>query len=255
MFWRPKARDLHAEHQLEKIRERISGQRGMSALGDAVLGAVDGIITTFAVVAGSTGGKFSVQVVIVLGLANLIADGFSMAVSNFLSTRSKEEEIERAREDESWQIDTNPEGERLEVREIFARKGFDEDTINRIVHVITQDRNVWVETMLEDELNLQKIYEKPWRAATTTFFAFVLFGLVPLIPYIFSFPERILFPLSSTLAAIAFIILGIWKGIMLHNSLFHSALQTFIVGVIAALLAYSVGALLHSFFGLTPRLE
>ncbi len=253
-MWRQtRHRDLKEEHRPDRIRERISARGGQSWLGDAVLGGVDGIVTTFAVVAGSAGGQLSTQVVIVLGLANLIADGFSMAVSNYLGTRSRREEVEQAKQDESWQIDSYPAGEYREVREIFARKGFRGPTLDHIVDVITRDKEVWIDTMLEEELNLQRVPASPRRAAVVTFIAFVIFGSIPLIPFIFPIPaQRQLFLISGGLSAVAFAILGVWKGVMLHRPPLRSGLQTFLIGSIAAVLAYGVGALLHSLFGVAP---
>jgi VIT1/CCC1 family predicted Fe2+/Mn2+ transporter len=245
-------RNLREEHRPDKVRERIAAKGGESALGDAVLGAVDGIVTTFAVVAGSAGGRLSTDVVIILGLANLIGDGFSMAVSNYLSTRSRREEVDEARKDESWQIDRYPVGEYREVREIFARKGFRGATLNRIVEVITRDRDVWIDTMLEEELNLQRVPASPWRAAVVTFIAFGIFGSIPLIPFLFPiFPQQHLFLMSSTLSAAAFALLGVWKGLMLQRPAFRSGMQTLLIGSIAAILAYTVGALLHTLFGVS----
>jgi VIT1/CCC1 family predicted Fe2+/Mn2+ transporter len=252
-MWRDRRkRNPKSEHRPEKIRERLSRPKSGSVLGDAVLGGVDGIVTTFAVIAGSTGGKLSSEVVIVLGLANLIADGFSMAVSNYLNVKSEGEQVKRAREDESRQIEEYPKGERREVREIFARKGFEDETLDQIVEVISRDREVWIDTMLCDELRLLKAPENPRRAAAATFTAFVTLGFVPLIPYVLSFPPQILFLVSSMLAAFAFISLGIWKGVMLHSSPLRSGVQTLVVGGIAAMLAYAVGALLHFLFGMSP---
>jgi VIT1/CCC1 family predicted Fe2+/Mn2+ transporter len=250
MGWRRNNRDLKEEHRPERVRERLAARRGESALGDAVLGAVDGIVTTFAVVAGSAGGQFSTSVVIVLGLANLIADGFSMAVSNYLGTASRREEVDKARRDESWQIDHYPQGEYREVREIFARKGFHGATLNRIVEVITQNRDVWIDTMLEGELNLRRVARSPRQAAVVTFIAFVLFGFIPLIPFVFTaFPREYLFRISAGLSAAAFTALGVWKGLTLHRPPVRSGLQTLLVGSIAAALAYGVGVLLHGLFG------
>lgn len=249
---RDKDRSLVEEHNPENIRERISNDAEQSDLADLILGGVDGIITTFAIVAGSVGGHLPVQVVIILGLANLIADGFSMAVSNFLGTKSKEERVEQARADEKWQIDKYPEGERREIREIFAAKGFDERALDEIVEVITRDRDRWVETMLQEELSLDKSPQSPRRAAAATFIAFIIFGFVPITPYIFSLPPQLLFPLSAGLAVIAFLTLGVWKGIALGTSPLRSGVQTLLVGGIAALLAYGVGALLHIMFGVKP---
>ena len=253
-MWRQtRHRDLKEEHRPDRIRERISARGGESWLGDAVLGGVDGIVTTFAVVAGSAGGQLSTHVVIILGLANLIADGFSMAVSNYLGTRSRREEVEQAKQDESWQIESYPAGEYREVREIFARKGFRGPTLDRIVETITRDKEVWIDTMLEEELNLQKVAASPWRAALVTFIAFVIFGSIPLIPFVFPVSVRQhLFLISGGLSAVAFAILGVWKGVMLHRPPLRSGLQTFLIGSIAAVLAYGVGAVLHSLFGVAP---
>lgn len=249
-FGNRKQRDLEEEHRPEVIRQRMS-KNGKSALGDSVLGGVDGIITTFAVVAGSTGGRLSTQVIVVLGVASLFADGFSMAVSNFLSTSSKREEVKRAREDEAWQIGKYPKGERQEIREIFARKGFGGQTLDQIEEVISRNHGVWVDTMIEDELNLEKHPGNPWTAATATFIAFLVFGFVPLVPYVFSMPEPLAFNVSAGLSGVAFIVLGVIKGLRLGRSPARSGLQTFLIGAFAAVLAYSIGVLLRSLFGVT----
>ncbi len=253
MWQQTRHRDLKEEHRPEKIRERISARGGQSWLGDAVLGGVDGIVTTFAVVAGSAGGQLSTHVVIILGLANLFADGFSMAISNYLGTRSRREEVEEAKEDESWQIESYPLGEHREVREIFARKGFRGPTLDHIVDVITRDKEVWIDIMLEEELNLQTVAASPRRAALVTFIAFVLFGSIPLMPFVLPIrTQQHLFLTSAVLSAVAFAILGVWKGAMLHRPPLRSGLQTFLIGSIAALLAYGVGAVLHLLFGVAP---
>lgn len=247
MWWRRTERNLLDEHREEVIRERISKSGGESILGDTVLGAVDGIITTFAVVAGTAGGGLPVEVITVLGVANLIADGFSMAVSNFLSTRSRHQEVQRAREDEHWQIEQHPDGERKEIREIFARKGFRGPVLDHIVHVITRNRETWVDTMLLEELDLQKTTSSPWRAAVATFAAFSLFGFIPLIPYFVPLVELPdLFMTSCVLSSAAFMLLGAWKGYVLERSLIRDGIQTLLIGGIAAVLAYSIGALLHA---------
>jgi VIT1/CCC1 family predicted Fe2+/Mn2+ transporter len=239
-------RDLREEHRPEQIGRRLSRPGGHSALGDAVLGGVDGIVTTFAVVAGCAGGRLPTAIVIILGLANLVADGFSMAVSNYLGTRSRQQEVERARKDESWQIERYPEGEQQEVREIFRRKGFEGATLDRIVEVITDNRDTWVDTMLREELNLNATAARPVRAALATFAAFIGFGAVPLVPFLVAaLPADRLFAISAVASGAAFLALGVWKGVMLQRSPLRSGLQTLVIGGAAAALAYSTGALLH----------
>jgi VIT1/CCC1 family predicted Fe2+/Mn2+ transporter len=205
------------------------------------------------VVAGSAGGGLPTAAIVVLGLANLIADGFSMAVGNYLGTRSRLEEVERARRDEAWQIRQYPQGEQAEVREIFARKGFAGETLDRIVETITADREVWVETMMHEELRLSAVSVRPRRAAIATFLAFALFGFAPLIPFVLpGFAADRLFAVSTGFAAFAFVLLGFWKGSVLKTSRLGSVAQTLAIGAVAAGLAYGAGALLHSLFGLSP---
>ncbi len=254
MLRRWKKRNLQDEHHPDAVRKRVAATHGESGLGDAVLGGVDGIVTTFAVVAGTTGGRLSVEVIIVLGFANLIADGFSMAVSNYLGTRSRHEEVERARQDEHWQIEQYPKGEEQELREIFSRKGFRGATLSHIVEVIMKNREVWVDTMLVDELKMPKAVARPLRSAAATFFSFVFFGFIPLFPFLIPvFPPDSLFLGSCLLAALAFMLLGAGKGYVLEQAPLRSAVQTLAIGAIAAGLAYSVGDLLHTVFGVAPK--
>jgi VIT1/CCC1 family predicted Fe2+/Mn2+ transporter len=221
-----------------------------SALGDFVLGGVDGVITTFAVAAGSAGGQLPTAIVIILGLANLIADGFSMAVSNYLGTKSRQEEFARSRADERWQIERYPEGEREEIRQIFARKGFKGDTLEQIVEVVTHDREVWVDTMMAEELKLSDTSTRPFRAATTTFLAFSLCGFLPLVPFVLDIADfRTMFVISAVLAAGTFLALGVGKGLVLGLPPFRSGLQTLAIGGGAAVLAYAVGSAAQLLFG------
>jgi VIT1/CCC1 family predicted Fe2+/Mn2+ transporter len=253
-MWSWKERDLQGEHHPEAVRRRVAAPQGESVLGDAVLGGVDGIITTFAIVAGTTGGRLPVAVIIVLGFANLVADGFSMAVSNYLGTRSRHEEVERAKQDEHWQIDQYPQGEEQEVREIFKRKGFRGATLDHIVDVITRNREVWVNTMLAEELKMSKSGARPLRAAVATFLSFVFFGFVPLLPFLIPwFPPEGLFMASSVLASLAFMALGAWKGYVLDQAPLRASFQTLGIGAVAAGLAYSIGAVLHTIFGVAPE--
>lgn len=218
-----------------------------------MLGGVDGVITTFAVVAGSAGGRLSIGTIIVLGLANLVADGFSMGISNYLGTKSRQEEVERARADEAWQIDAHPEGERQEIRAIFARKGFGGGMLDRVVEVITSDRKVWIDTMMEQELKLSEIAARPMRAGLVTFAAFAVCGFIPLLPFFLgSEAERGLFVMSTAMAATTFFVLGAAKGIVLHRAPVFAGLQTLLIGGAAAGLAYGVGDVLANLMNRGP---
>ena len=241
---------LEAEHSPEAIRDRLAIRTSVGYLGDAVLGAIDGCVTTFAVVAAAVGGGFSGNVIIVLGFANLIADGFSMAVSNYLGTKSQRQEIENARATEHRHIEEIPEGEREEIRQIFAGKGFTGEVLEEIVTVITADRKLWVDTMVTEELGMDGGNRLPRRAALATFVAFICVGLLPLIPFLVPHLDHATrFIASAVMTAFAFAAVGVTKGVLLQRSALRSGLETLITGGGAAALAYFVGAWLRRVYG------
>lgn len=235
---------LAADHTPDAIRQRIASSTQHSYIGDFVLGAVDGTVTTFAIVAGVAGAGLSAGIAIVLGLANVVADGFSMAASNYLKARADHQVVERIRQLEHDHIDAIPEGERAEVREIFAQKGFDGDLLDRIVEVITSDHRRWVDTMLTEEWGLQLELPSPVRAAVTTFAAFIGAGLVPLTPLFVAawLAGNQMFIASAALTATTFFAIGVVRGHVTARRKLTAGLETLLIGGVAAGLAYLIGA-------------
>ncbi len=243
--------NLADEHTPGAIQTRLAAATSHSYLRDFVYGAMDGAVTTFAVVSGTAGASLSPGIAVVLGVANLLADGFSMAVGNYLSTKTEHEVIQRARRIEEAHIDQIPEGEREEIRQIFAGKGFDGDVLQQIVEVITNDRRQWVDTMITEEHGLRLESPSPTIAALVTFVAFALAGLVPLIPFLFIDTKSLgqLFVTSSLATGVTFFFIGWFKGHLLNRNRWRSAAETLTVGVIAAVLAYGVGGWLRGIVG------
>jgi VIT1/CCC1 family predicted Fe2+/Mn2+ transporter len=238
---------LHDEHTHEAIARRLAQATTHSYVGDFILGAVDGAVTTFAIVAGAAGAGLSNGVVLVLGLANVLADGLSMAGGNFLRARSDQQMVERVRRLEETHIERIPEGEREEIRQIYRAKGFDGEMLERIVQVITEDRQQWVDTMLTEEWGLQLKPPSPWRAGLATLAAFVLAGLVPLVPALiwFSRNSTDTFVTSSLLTGVAFFLIGVIRGRIVDRRPLAAGFETLLIGGSAALLAYLVGRLLE----------
>ena len=242
---------LRSEHHPEVIRQRLEAPTKQTILSDAVLGGIDGCVTTFAVVSGVTGAGLPSSVALVLGFANLLADGFSMAASNYESIKADAEQIEKVRISEHAHIDQIPEGEREEIRQIFKKKGFDGEVLESIVETICSDRHLWVDTMLTEEHGLQKVSKSPLKAAIATGSSFIAVGTVPLIPFMLPNMEKgMQFTISAILAAIMFFAIGVIKSRFLSRPIFSSGMSTLLTGGAAAALAYIVGYVLREIFGL-----
>ena len=242
-------RSLSEEHTARAVSARLGRSRSPSYLHDFIYGAIDGAVTTFAVVAGVQGANLDETVVIILGAANLIADGFSMAVSNYLGSRAERQRRERARGEEELHIREVPEGEREEIRQIFAAKGFEGDDLERIVDVITSDRDLWIETMMSEELGFSSTDPNEIRAALTTLAAFVTVGFLPLMIYVYDLVGTTAvadpFVWSAVMTGIAFFVVGTVKSRFVEQAWWRSGLETLAVGGAAACLAYAAGALLQ----------
>ncbi len=228
-------------HHPEQIKARLESGQSHSYLRDFVYGGIDGTVTTFAVVSGVIGASLENKTILILGMANLIADGFSMAASNYLGTRTEIEERTLIQEFEYQQIKENPRGEKEEVKQILAAKGFKGDLLERSVNLFIEDKDRWVDFMLTEEYGLSSATRSAVKAGLTTFIAFSIFGLIPLLPYIGIIPPSFL--VSCILTGVAFFLIGSMKSRWTSESYLASGFKTFAIGAIAAALAYFVGTL------------
>jgi VIT1/CCC1 family predicted Fe2+/Mn2+ transporter len=233
--------ELEHEHTEDAIAERISSSNH-NYIRDFIYGGIDGSVTTFAIVSGVSGAELSTAVVLILGFANLIADGFSMAASNYLGTKAEHEDYERLERVEHRHIRLEPEGEREEIRQIYRAKGFEGEELEKAVELITSDKDIWVKTMLTEEYGLPAEVRSPINAAAATFAAFVACGLVPLLPYVFGLGSSFL--VSCIATGGTFFLIGSLKSRWSTSGWFRSGTETFIVGGLAAALSYGIGVLL-----------
>ena len=212
---------------------------------DFIYGSIDGAVTTFAIVAGVVGAGLPPGIILILGFANLFADGFSMAMANFQSIKAKNEFIQMKRKQEEAEIENDKEEEIEEVREIYRKKGFKDELLEEIVRTITSRKKVWVDTMMKEELGLIEDKKSPVDSSVSTFLGFNLIGIIPLIPFIVFFMidsiDSLAFLYSTISVMVAFFLVGIIKGQIVKKSKIRSGMYTLIIGGTAAIVAYSVG--------------
>ncbi|GAA0191669.1 VIT1/CCC1 transporter family protein [Fulvivirga kasyanovii] len=221
-------------------------------IAEFVYGGIDGAITTFAVVAGAAGASADLTWVLIFGFANLIADGFSMSVGNFFSVKADRDNFEKHKAVEYWEVDNLREREVEEIREIYAAKGFEGELLEKVVEVITADKDIWVDTMMKEELEMTKDDKTPFKTAFATFASFSVIGIIPLLAYVFAalfdFATDNLFMMSSIATGIALMFVGYLKSIVTNTRWVKGVLETLLLGGLAAFLAYFVGEVLARYF-------
>jgi VIT1/CCC1 family predicted Fe2+/Mn2+ transporter len=236
---------LEHSHTREGIHARLARDPHGNYLRDWIYGGVDGTITTFAVVAGVVGADLPGSVVLVLGLANLIADGFAMGAGNYSGTKADLDDYGRLLAIEKKHIALVPSGEREEIRQIFGLKGFSGADLERIVDVITSDKERWAKTMAVEEYGLSPAVKSPVLAALSTSAAFVLCGLVPLISYLMGYSLA----LCAVATGLVFFSIGALKSRWSLAGWARSGLETLLIGMSAAALSFGVAfglrALVH----------
>jgi vacuolar iron transporter family protein len=230
-------------HSQAEIEARIGKPAGRGYLRDVVYGAIDGSVTTFAIVAGVAGAGLSPWVIIALGIANVLADGFSMAAGNYSGTKAELDDARRLRQVEETHIRTYPEGEMRELREILRLKGLSGDALDSAVEQISQNREQWIQLMLEGEYGLASVDPHPLNAAWATFAAFLAAGMIPLLPFLFGLEDAFL--LSTIATLVTFFAIGAFKSKWSLSPWWRSGIETFLIGGTAALIAYFVGTLFN----------
>ncbi|MFC0264698.1 VIT1/CCC1 transporter family protein [Fontibacter flavus] len=234
-----------------KIHQEISFLGSFqNYLREFVYGGIDGAVTTFAVVAGAVGANLDPSIIIILGFANLFADGFSMSVGAYLSAKSEKEHYKKHRNIEYWEIETIPEIERKEVEDIYRAKGFEGKLLQDVVDVIVSDKDRWVDEMMKNELEMIPDSKSPFKIGLATLISFILVGFIPLIVYVYDYFRDLnydKFFWTSLFTGLAFLLIGWMKSYVNQTNTLKSITETLALGFIAALVAYYVGDILETF--------
>ncbi|SHH21232.1 VIT1/CCC1 transporter family protein [Thermosipho atlanticus] len=248
--------ELHKKaHEEKYIKEEPHKTEQGKYIGSAVYGASDGIVTTFAVVAGVVGAQLDPKIVLILGFANLFADGFSMAIGDYLSEKSERDYIESERQRELWEVEHFPDAERKEIEEIYKRKGIKGEKLNILVDIITSDKNLWVDTMMKEELGLMSDEDtSPLKSAVVTFLSFVIAGFMPLIAYVFAsfvpFFVKHSFLSASIITSFTLFLVGALRQFITDVKWYLGGLEMLLVGGLSATVAFLIGYVLRTIFGI-----
>lgn len=219
---------------------------------EIIYGGIDGIVTTFAVVAGFTGAalsssdtaQFSFLIVLLFGLANLFADAASMGLGNFLSVRSEKDLYAAKREGEVAALRRNPEHEVSETVRIMEAKGFSTPDATTLANLYRTNEVYWTDFMMQHDLEMSDPRgENEVLTGLATFVSFLIFGAIPLLPFMLQSEgdafTAFIFSSIGTLAAL--ITLGLLKWRVIGTKLLPSLIEVVLVGGTAAVLAYFVG--------------
>ncbi len=231
---------------------RASGEPHGSGVGqyihDIVYGANDGIVTTFAVVSGVTGADLAPYVVVIMGFANVLADGLSMGLGNYLSNRSRRDHYQRVYKEEAKEIEDIPEIEREEIRDVFRAKGFSGADLETVTAIITSNKKVWIDTMMREEHGMApEDTDNAILHAFTTFFAFIFFGSIPVLPYLIPMSDASRFSVTIAATAVALLVVGLLRSWVTRERFFRGPLEILSIGAVCALVAYFVGVALRGF--------
>lgn len=241
----------------ELLAEHLAEEHPQSALAsyfkEVIYGGIDGIVTTFAVVAGFSGAALSNEtttqlsflVVLLFGLANLFADAASMGLGNFLSVRSEQDLYKSERAKETHEVRTNPEMEYEETITLMMQKGYNEEDARALADLYRKNEEYWVDFMMNHELEMSDPRDdNPVLTGLATFFSFLVFGVIPLLPFMVftDATAEFAFQLSILGTFAALVTLGLLKWRVVGSKLWSSLFEVVTVGSVAAVLAFIVGS-------------
>lgn len=242
------------EYTSEEFKKQLATEHRLSAfstyLKEIVYGGVDGIVTTFAVVAGFTGAQsndsvltaVSITTVLLFGFANLFADGISMGLGNVLSVRADKDVYKREKEKELKKIKTDKDAEIAETIFLLKKEGFTEKQAKDLTAIYVTNEQYWLTFMMNNELEMSNPEnENPVLTGLFTFLSFLFFGAIPILPYLFLSHSPNLFMIASISALGALVMLGILRYQVTREPLLRSVGEVVILGGTSAVIAYLVG--------------
>jgi len=239
------------ERAAEKVPAAVEQHRGSSGeyVKSVVFGGLDGIVTTFSLIAAAVGANLSVDVIVTLGFANLIADAIAMGLGDYISEKAEIEYVRSEQAREKWELDNYPEGEKKEMIDIYKDKyKMSEEDANELIEIFARYPEAFLDLMMVEELELlpPDSDPHPMLNGLVTFTSFTVCGVIPLIVYVIARAAHYadhsgLFGVAIAATAVTIFLLGAFKGLMSRLPWWRQGFYTLCVGGTATAVAYLVG--------------
>lgn len=224
--------------------ERWHSTRYGGSLRAAVFGINDGLISNFGLVMGVAGTEVDARIVLLAGLAGLLAGAFSMAAGEYVSVRSQRELYEQQLALEKQELDASPDEEREELALIYQAKGIPADQAEALARQILSNPDTAIETLAREELGLDpSALGSPWSAALSSFCAFAVGAVIPVLPYLLGARSQAL-AASALLCGLSLFVVGALISVFTGRNFAYSGLRMVGIGALAAAVTFAVGKLL-----------
>jgi VIT1/CCC1 family predicted Fe2+/Mn2+ transporter len=230
--------------QLSRFEKRHRSVGG-NAIRAAVLGGNDGLVSNFSLVMGVAGASANQAGVMLAGSAGLLAGALSMALGEWISVKSSQELYENQMQLEMEELETNPEGERKELKLIYMAKGIPEDQAEKIVDELLKDTKAAHEVLVKEELgiNAEELKGSAMEAALSSFFLFAIGAIIPLIPFMFTSGMKAIV-LSTVFSAFGLFLIGAAITLFTGRNVWFSGFRQVFFGLCAAAVTYGIGMLI-----------
>jgi vacuolar iron transporter family protein len=234
--------DFGPDHDIEADprAHKIEG----SWIRDATLGANDGLVSVLTLIAGVAGAT-SGRIVLLAGISALVAGAISMGVGAFVSARAYRAYFVNELQREMREMRELPDVEREEVREIYRGRGFEGEALEMVVRTITSNPRVWLRVMMQEELGLSEGFGQPLGAALTVFVAFLVGGVIPVIPFMFASGASALWT-SMGLTAAALMLAGAVRTRYTGENALRAGAELVAMAAVGVGVAFAIGRVLHA---------
>eukprot|EP00758_Cryptobia_borreli_P003055 Tbor_TRINITY_DN3493_c0_g1::TRINITY_DN3493_c0_g1_i1::g.3695::m.3695 len=250
-FLRRDVEDSHFQHS-KPLNVELHAGAGGDYMKSIVFGGLDGITTTFAIIAAAAGAGEIYKTVLLFGISNVLADGFSMGFGEYISGNAEYEYASRERAREEWEVENSLDLEIQEMVELYEAKGLSTEDAKTMVGIISKDHKIFVDFMMVDELGLLvDLSDKygPLKQGIVMFFSFVIFGMMPLFVYFGGVGKGTdnIFAISVCMTALSLLILGAVKGYIMCSNMVVSALLMLFNGCCSGVVSYAISVGMSNF--------